>query len=116
VTRKLITLTAMLLLAGCAAKTPVPRPAASVPIPAAPKRQPEPPAFAGLTPDVLRTRLGTPAFSRKDGATDMWRYDASACHVFFFFTNGAITHIETVPRGPGDSADPACLNALRKTS
>jgi hypothetical protein len=114
VTRKFVILAALLLLAGCAAKTPAPRVAPSVPIPAAPRRQPEPPGYAGLTLDALRARLGGPAFSRKDGVTEMWRYDAGACHAFFFFTAGTVSHIETVPRGPGDSADSACLNALKK--
>jgi hypothetical protein len=114
--RKFVSLAALLLLAGCAARTPVPRLAPNVPIPAAPRQQAEPPAYAGLTPDLLRKRLGAPAFSRKDGATDMWRYDAAACHAFFFFTGGAVTHIETVPRDSSDSADPVCLNALKKLS
>jgi hypothetical protein len=107
---------ALLLLAGCAAKSPAPRLAPSVPIPPAPRRQAEPPGYAGVSLDALRSRLGAPAFSRKDGPTEMWRYDARACHAFFFFTGGSVTHIETVPRGPGDSADPPCLNALKKTS
>lgn len=111
-TRKFIILAALLLLAGCAAKTPAPRPAPSVPIPPAPRPQAEPPGYAGLTLDALRARLGGPIFSRKDGVTEMWRYDAGACHAFFFFTGGVVSHIETVPRGPGDSADPACLSAL----
>jgi hypothetical protein len=109
-------LAAALLLAGCAARTPAPHLAPTAPIPPAPRRQAEPPGYAGVTLSALRARLGAPAFSRKDGATEMWRYDTSACHAFFFFTGGAVTHIETVPRGPGDSADPACLNALKKIS
>ena len=115
--RKFLVLASLLLLAGCAAKTPAPRLApSSVPIPSAPRRQAEPPGYTGLSLDGLRARLGTPAFSRKDGATEMWRYDANACHAFFFFTSGLVTHIETIPRGPGDSADPACLSALKKAS
>ena len=113
--RKFIVLASLLLLAGCAAKSPAPRLAPSVPIPSAPRRA-EPPGYTGTSVDVLRTRLGAPAFSRKDGPTEMWRYDAGACHAFFFFTGGTVSHIETVPRGPGDSADPACLNALKKIS
>jgi hypothetical protein len=114
VTRKFVILMA-LLLAGCAAKTPAPRLAPGVPIPSAPRRQAEPPGYIGVTLDALRARLGGPIFSRKDGATEMWRYDAVACHAFFFFIGGAVNHIETVPRGPGDAAaDPACLNALKK--
>jgi len=105
-----------LLLAGCAARTPPPRVAPLVAMPPAPPPHAEPPDFGGLGPDALRARLGAPAFSRKEGATEMWRYDAGACHAFFFFTGGLISHIETIPRGPSDSADPACLNALKKAS
>jgi hypothetical protein len=113
-----MSLGSLLLLAGCAAKAPPP-PAPSapptVPIPAAPARI-EPPSFTGLSSDMLKARLGTPAFARKDGTTDMWRYDTSACHAFFFFTGGKITHVETIPRGPGDATDPRCLSALKKSS
>jgi hypothetical protein len=116
VIRKIALVGSLLLLAGCAAKTPPPPAAPIVPIPPAPRPQPEPPGFNGLSPDGLRARLGTPAFSRKDGATEMWRYDAGACHAFFFLTGGLVSHIETIPRGPGDGADPACLSALKKTS
>ena len=119
--RRFLGLASLLLLAGCAAKTPLPsapQPTAGapiVPIPAAPPRI-EPPSFSGLSPDALRGRLGAPSFSRKDGATDMWRYDTNACHAFFFFTGTQVSHVETVPRGPDGAADPACLIALRKTS
>jgi hypothetical protein len=111
-----IALLASLLLAGCAAKTPPPQVAPIIPIPPPPRPQAEPPGYAGLGLDALRARLGAPAFSRKDGATEMWRYDAGACHALFFFTSGLVSHIETIPRGPGDSADPRCLSALKKTS
>ena len=87
-----------------------------VPIPPPPAPHVEPPGFSGLSADALHARLGAPAFSRKDGATEMWRYDASACHAFFFFTGGLVAHVETVPRGPNDAADPACLTSLKKTS
>ena len=112
-------LTLLLFLAACAAKAPPPPPppaaAPIVPIPAAPPRI-EPPSFTGLSPDALRGRLGAPGFSRKDGATDMWRYDTNACHAFFFFTGTQVSHVETVPRGPDGAADPACLIALKKVS
>lgn len=114
--RKIALLALLLLLAGCAAKTPPPRVAPVVPIPPAPRPQAEPSGYNGLSLDALRARLGAPAFSRKDGATEMWRYDASACHAFFFFTGGLVSHIETIPRGPSDSVDPACLSALKKGS
>ena len=68
---------------------------------------------------ALRALLGSPAFIRKDGATEMWRYDNANCHAFFFlYGAGAqrqVRHIETVPQGKGIAADPACLNALKKT-
>ena len=108
-----IALLSLLLLAGCAAR-PVAVAPAPVPIPQAPPQRVEPPAFAGLSTDALRARLGTPAFSRKDGATDMWRYDTKTCHAFFFLTGGTVNHIETIPRAADAAADPACLNALRK--
>src|SRR5579863_879516 len=75
----------LLLLAACAAKPPPPPPPAApvVPIPTAPPRI-EPPSFTALSPEALRARLGAPAFSRKDGPTEMWRYDARACRAFFF--------------------------------
>ena len=112
--RKIALLTC-LLLAGCAAK-PVAVVPAPVPIPAPPPPHAEPPGFTGLSSDALRARLGAPAFERKDGVTDMWRYDAKACHAFFFLIGGQVSHIETVPRAANDAADPACLNALKKSS
>jgi hypothetical protein len=111
-------LTFLLFLAGCAAKpSPLPPPPAPplVPIPAPPPRI-EPPNFTALSPEALRARLGAPAFSRQDGASEMWRYDAKACHAFFFFTGSRVSHVETIPRGPDNAADPACLIALKKTS
>ena len=113
--RKIAILASVLLLAGCAAKAPPPAPAAVVPIPPPPAPHVEPPNFIGLAPDALRVRLGSPAFLRKDGGTEMWRYDAGACHAFFFLTGGKVTHVETIPRGSNDAADLACLSALRKS-
>lgn len=112
--RKTAILAAALLLAGCAAKTPAPVRTVPVPIPAPPPRQPEPPAFNALSGDALKTRLGTPAFSRKDGTTEMWRYDVKDCHAFFFFTAGKVSHVETIPRPANQAVDAACLSALPK--
>ncbi len=112
--RKIAISMAALLLAGCAAKTPAPVRTAPVPIPAPPPKQSAPPAFDGLSADALKTRLGTPAFSRKDGSTDMWRYDVKDCHAFFFLTAGKVSHVETIPRPANQTIDTACLNALPK--
>jgi hypothetical protein len=115
--RKILNLSLVLMLAGCAARAPTPTPApATVPLPKPPPPRAEPPAFNGLTADALKTRLGAPAFSRKDGATEMWRYDTKACHAFFFLTGGKVAHVETIPRPEDQTADAACLNALRKAS
>jgi hypothetical protein len=45
----------------------------------------------------------------------MWRYDTQSCRAFFFFTGTPpkVQHVETLPRAPDNTADPACLNALR---
>jgi len=113
--RQLSALGIFLMLAGCAARAPAPAAApAQVPIPAPPPLRPEPPGFSGLSTEAIRARLGTPAFSRKDGTTEMWRYDASQCHAFFFFIGGAVSHVETIPRPSDQAADAACLNALPK--
>jgi hypothetical protein len=112
---KILGISLVLALAGCAAKAPAPVAGpAPVPIPAPPPRRPEPPGFTGLSADALKARLGTPAFSRKDGTTEMWRYDAGPCHAFFFFTGGQVSHVETVPRPADQATDAGCLNALPK--
>ena len=65
----------------------------------------------------LKLAFGAPAFMRKDGGTELWRYDGTACRAFFFLypeTNGLVVrHVETSPRPVDAAADPACLNALR---
>ena len=123
--RKLAALGALLLLAGCAAQTRAhgPAPVApGVPLPPSPPRG-EPDRYSNISGDRLRVLLGSPAFIRKDGATEMWRYDAGNCHAFFFlYGAGAqqqvrhkqVRHIETTPQGKNEAADPACLNALTK--
>lgn len=79
----------------------------------------EPPGFAGLPAEKLRTAFGVPAFVRKDGKDEIWRYDGAACKAFFFLypEGGALLvhHVETLPRGKEYAADTLCLNALRAT-
>ena len=110
----------LLTLAGCAARpqaTVVPPTATTVPIPPPPPKG-EPDLFKGIPASQLRTLVGTPAFTRKDGATEMWRYDTATCHVFFFFTGAPakVQHVETLPRGKDAAADPVCLSALRASA
>jgi hypothetical protein len=86
----------------------------TVPLPPPPPKG-EPQGFAGIDAARLTALAGTPAFTRKDGATEMWRYDAGSCRVFFFFTGAParVQHIETMPRGQNAAADPQCLTALQ---
>ncbi len=109
-----------LIVASCAApaqKAPAPVPGASPALPTRP-RGPEPLAFSGMAAAKLRILAGTPAFSRKDGNVEMWRYDAGTCHAFFFLTGSPakVDHVETLPRGKTSAADPACLIALQSAS
>jgi len=80
-----------------------------------PKGEPE--SLIGLTAVQLQARLGNAAFSRRENGSELWRYDGKECRAFFFLyaESGAliVRHIETIPLGRGNAADPACLNALR---
>ena len=121
--RKVPFLLLALGLAACGAPRSAPPPVTpttpgTVPLPAPPPRG-EPDLFSNITVSKLREMLGDPAFVRKDGVTEMWRYDTPSCHAFFFlYGSGAqqqVRHIETMPAGKNVAADPACLNALRKS-
>ena len=100
------------LVAACAARAPQDR----VPLPAAPPPG-EPASTEGMTATSLKLAFGAPAFMRKDGETQLWRYDGAGCRAFFFLypeRNGLVVrHVETSPRPSDAAADPACLNALR---
>jgi hypothetical protein len=111
--RKILAILMLSALAGCAAPQRAPS-APVVPIPPPPPAR-EPDNFTGVQDAQLRALIGAPVFTRKDGATDMWRYDTKSCRAFFFFTGMPlkVTHVETLPRGANGGADPACLNALR---
>ena len=119
---KRVTLFGLLVLAGCAAQPRAPLPPAvpppepTVPIPPPPPKG-EPENFLGLDTARLQTMAGTPAFTRKDGPLEMWRYDTPSCRIFFFFagTPGKVQHVETLPRGKNSAADPDCLNALKSS-
>ena len=106
----------LLAVAGCAAKAP-PAPS-SAPgigmIPPAPPRG-EPSQYLNLAASGLQAALGRPAFVRKDGSTEMWRYDGAACRAFFFLYGAppAVRHVETLPHGAQSAADMDCLTALK---
>jgi hypothetical protein len=116
--RRLSCLVLALAAAGCAAKAPSappPAPPASA-IPPAPPRG-EPGQYLNMPVAGLQAAFGKPAFVRRDGATEMWRYDGTSCRAFFFLygTPLAVRHVETLPHGAQNAADMGCLNALKSS-
>lgn len=116
--RPALCLCLLFLLAACAVKRP-PAPAPLPPVPAIliPSAPPlgEPKGYLDLAGPDLMARFGTPAFVRKDGVMEMWRYDGPGCRVFFFLygTPAHVRHVETLPHGAQSAADLACLSALQ---
>ena len=106
------------LLAGCAAHTPALAPQTAGPRVAVPPPPPpgEPGDLAGLHSTELREIFGAPAFVRKEGPMEMWRYDGASCRAFFFLYPFAdallVRHVETVPRGREMAADESCLSSF----
>jgi hypothetical protein len=104
----------MLLLAVAACGTTnTPAPQTSV-IPPAPRRG-EPGQYLNLGGVALQAAFGKPAFVRRDGATEMWRYDGPACRAFFFLYGSprTVRHVETLPHAKNQAADMGCLTGLR---
>lgn len=66
--------------------------------------------------EELTRRYGTPNFVRKEPGSEIWRYDAGACRVFFFFypQNGGlrIRQMESTPPGKPGHVSRNCFNAL----
>jgi hypothetical protein len=89
----------------------------NVSLPNAP-RPGEPPGIDGLSAADMRANFGTPAFVRKDGKIEMWRYDTATCKTFFFLYPESnvmrVRHVETLPRGGTIAGDPVCLSLLLK--
>jgi hypothetical protein len=100
-------------LAACAAE---PSGGTHVRLPEAPPPG-EPAGTTGLHEADLRASYGQPAFVRKDGTAQIWRFDTPACKAFFFLYSRdgdtAVWHVETAPRGSSIAADENCLSALR---
>jgi len=113
--RRAVILSLALLTAACAAKAPQAppaRPVAAIP-PPPPRGEPSP--WFNMAATGLEAAFGKPAFVRKDGITEMWRYDGTACRAFFFLYGAPLTvrHIETLPHGVGSAADLTCLAAFQ---
>ena len=86
---------------------------------AAPGRGPGPTdtsGLVGISDAQVKASFGTPAFVRKDGTAQIWRYDSASCRAFFFlYANGdalSVHRVETLPHAVASSADPACLASL----
>ncbi|HWA91597.1 MAG TPA: hypothetical protein VG889_16280 [Rhizomicrobium sp.] len=111
-TRRLTMLTISLLLAACTT-----RPVDRVALPPAPPPG-EPGDVVGLSSSALKVAFGTPQFARKDGDTEMWRYDGAGCRAFFFLYPDksvlVVRHVETMPRPASAAFDVNCLTALRR--
>ena len=109
----------LLAVAGCATKAPPlpPVPSATPGIAAIPPAPPrgEPGQYLNMAAPGLQAAFGRPAFVRKDGTTEMWRYDGAACRAFFFLYGAplAVRHVETLPHGAQSAADMDCLTALK---
>lgn len=103
----------LMLLSACAS---APTPAPLVPLPPPPPRG-EPAEFMGQSGSQLRAALGTPAFTRKESGSEMWRYDTRQCRIFFFLYPAgmglSVRHIETLPHAKDAATDPVCLSVLR---
>jgi hypothetical protein len=118
--RRLPVLCLLLFTAACASTLPPQAPAAHRQGPARPPRD-QLRDYLGMTAAALRQKMGTPAFVRKDGVAELWRYDGSACRAFFFLydapagkeTNQVVRSVDTLPQGPGGGADMGCLAALK---
>ena len=115
--RRIVILSLALLAGACAAKPPQAPPpqvpsTASIP-PAPPRGEPSP--WFNMGVPALQAALGKPAFVRKDGLTQMWRYDGAACRAFFFLYGQPlmVRHVETLPHGAESAADIGCLAALQ---
>jgi hypothetical protein len=109
-----------LILAFAAASCAAPKESAPPPVPSASAIPPAPPRgepgqYLNLPATGLQAAFGKPAFVRKDGATEMWRYDGQSCRAFFFLYGSPlmVRHVETLPHGAQNAADMACLTALR---
>lgn len=66
----------------------------------------------------MRRRLGDPDFVRREMGSELWRYDAQSCSVFFFMQQEGgmlrLRYTETLPRGRDMASDPACISAVEE--
>jgi|WetSurMetagenome_2_1015567.scaffolds.fasta_scaffold1016764_1 hypothetical protein len=77
----------------------------------------EPGDMIGVAGPRLQALFGQPTFTRRENGSELWRYDGSQCHAFFFlYSDGnqmLVRHVETAPHPASAAVDPNCLSALR---
>ena len=116
--RRLLVLSAMLILAGCATRpqeTPAPAP---TPVP-----QPEETSsLVGLTPQELVGRFGVPALQIREGSSLKLQFRGPRCvmDTYLYPSGGSgalkVTHVDTRLPSGGDIDQAACVFALRNRS
>ena len=69
--------------------------------------------LAGRTVEQVSALLGTPAFRRRDGTAEVWRYDGNVCFldVFFYQEQGTarVKHAEVRRRAGAPKSDRDCI-------
>jgi len=92
-----------------------PPPVAMVP----PDRLAHPDGLVGMSRDEVTQRLGAPAFTRNEGAAQVWRFDGTACFLdVFLYRDGEDFRVRHVAvRAPSVArADPvACFRELARS-
>jgi len=114
--RRLVTLSALLLLAACATAPQQPQPAAAP----TPQAQPqETSSLVGLTAQELVGRFGPPALQIREGTSLKLQFRGNRCvmDAYLYPSGGSgalkVTHVDTrLPTG-GDIDQAACVFALR---
>jgi hypothetical protein len=97
------------------AAEPAPAPEVAL-LPPAPEPPPPPPPPPPTDAQSLRAAYGAPDFIRRETDSELWRYDAKSCAVFFFLYREGnrmlIRYAETSPRGKESPADAECVRGL----
>jgi uncharacterized protein YceK len=116
--RRLIALSIMLLLAGCATapqQTPASQPLVET-------QQIAPGSLIGLTPQELVAEFGTPALQIHEGASIKLQFRGSSCVMdTYLYPSGnlgmlKVTHVDTRLPSGSDMDQAACVLALRRSS
>ena len=110
--RRLIPLTAMLIVAGCAARQ---QPQPETPPVQSPTTR-EPAGVVGLTPQELVGHFGNPALQVREGTSLKLQFRGRSCvlDAYLYPQNGVlrVTHVDTRTLAGYDSDQAACIASL----